>query len=152
MTFVAVAAGLSHTCAVDTQQRAFCWGGDSYGQLGDGTGNSGGPTPRRVAGDALFLDIAAGENHTCALDTQDAIWCWGANSAGQVGDGTFLHRAQPTPVASGGRFSTISCGRTHCCALSLDGSAYCWGSNARGELAGEGFHSTPVEVSSPEAS
>jgi alpha-tubulin suppressor-like RCC1 family protein len=82
-----------HTCALvcesDCQTdgprvTAWCWGDDTYGQLGDGTTDSGW-LPRRVELDASLRAIATGGHHTCAIDEHDELWCWGDNSRGQLG-------------------------------------------------------------------
>jgi alpha-tubulin suppressor-like RCC1 family protein len=82
------ATGSSHACALDEQGDAACWGSDSRGQLGD----AGGPAPvadfmpHAVLAPSLhWSDIAVGQSHTCARSTDDRIFCWGANDAGQLG-------------------------------------------------------------------
>jgi alpha-tubulin suppressor-like RCC1 family protein len=64
-----------------------------------------------------------------------AAYCWGANQAGQLGDGTIEGAAVPVAVGGGVRFSSLSGGRTHTCGVAAGGGAYCWGSNQYGELA-----------------
>ncbi|HWV57685.1 MAG TPA: Ig-like domain-containing protein, partial [Longimicrobiales bacterium] len=89
--------------------------------------------------------IVAGGTYSCALDAAGAVACWGANEAGQIGDGTTQRRAAPAAVRSQTRFSTIATGFSHTCGIGADGRAYCWGSNANGQL-GDG---TRVNRSSP---
>ncbi|MBI4520445.1 MAG: hypothetical protein HY701_06385 [Gemmatimonadetes bacterium] len=55
------------------------------------------------------------------------MYCWGRNSAGQVGDGTTTDRLTPVPVASDLRYADLSGGATYACALRVDGVADCWG-------------------------
>ena len=82
-----IAAGAQHTCAV-ASGRVFCWGEDSYGQLGDGR-FVGTPVlaPVAVSSDLLFTSVSAGTDHTCAITTDAALYCWGRNDSGQLGDG-----------------------------------------------------------------
>lgn len=84
----------------------------------------------RRAGDR----IAAGANHTCALEEDGTVSCWGDNSSGQLGDGTTTQRLLPVRA---GTFSTavaISAGSAHTCALLANGSVSCWGNNGSGRL------------------
>jgi alpha-tubulin suppressor-like RCC1 family protein len=126
--FDSISVGVSHVCALNTARLAFCWGDDTYGQLGDAEKiNSSTPIP--VAGGRAYSAIAAGERHTCALSNGQA-YCWGSNDLGQLGNG-IIGGESDTPVAvSGGQtFMAISAGRSHTCALTTAGEAFCWGDN-----------------------
>ena len=84
----AISAGWRHTCALASDGGVKCWGSNHSGQLGDGTG-----IDRKIPVDVVMvtgrsLAIAAGGQHTCAMDS-NAITCWGENEDGQLGDGTF---------------------------------------------------------------
>jgi len=85
--FHGVSVGETHVCAIDDQNRAFCWGKNSMGELGDGTLNSSN-IPVAVSGALTFRAIAAGYQHTCAIGTDNGLYCWGANYYGQAGQGT----------------------------------------------------------------
>ncbi|HEX5435707.1 MAG TPA: Ig-like domain-containing protein [Gemmatimonadaceae bacterium] len=154
MRFTTVSAGGSHVCALGGDGVAYCWGNDASGQLGDARRiHSTTPIPV-MRGTQQFhaVAISAGSEHTCALASGGAAWCWGENSAGELGHGADTTDSdQPVAVAGGFRFSAISAGSTHSCAVSVDGAAYCWGDNAKGEL-GIGTAAdtvtTPAKVSS----
>ena len=91
LVFRQISAGWSHSCGVTTDNRAYCWGSDSAGQLGDGmTTNRGRPT--LVAGGLRFLEVYAGGVHSCGITTANRAYCWGGNAAGQLGDGTTTDR------------------------------------------------------------
>jgi len=156
---VTVAAGMAHTCAVATDGRAYCWGHNIYGQLGNGVvGGPGGrgayfDTPQLVAGGHRWRAVAASYQHTCGLTTEERILCWGSNAEGQLGLGAIDYVAHPTPepVAANMTFAALAdlgdYGSYHSCGLTLAGELYCWGLNSFGEL-GIGItsyvESTPV--------
>lgn len=106
----------------------YCWGAASRGQAGDGSVKQLATSPYRAGGSQTFATGALGEQHGCALDaTSLQAFCWGANSAGQLGDGTQTDRLTPTAVLGGVAFSQVVTGLAHSCALDASGVAYCWG-------------------------
>jgi alpha-tubulin suppressor-like RCC1 family protein len=149
----AVVAGGDHTCALLAAGRVDCWGYNSYGQLGDGV--SGGPetcefgvvrcakTPVAASGTTSPTALAAGGDHTCALGAGGRVTCWGANSFGELGDGTrngpgacngYPCSATPVAVSRLTGATAISGGGDHTCALLSGGGVDCWGEGAYGEL------------------
>jgi alpha-tubulin suppressor-like RCC1 family protein len=82
-----VALGSEHSCALDSDGFAYCWGSNSVGQLGIGRADE--PTePQRIdTGGTRFIGIEAGALHTCAVATNGAVFCWGFNEHGQLGTG-----------------------------------------------------------------
>lgn len=83
---VAVSAGDHHSCALMADGTTRCWGGNSHGQLGDGT-RADARSPVDVPGVSGVADIDAGRLHTCAVAVDGASWCWGANGSRQLGTG-----------------------------------------------------------------
>ena len=131
---VAAAAGETHTCLLTGDGAVWCWGANSYGQLGDGT-----RTNRRVPVAVIGLTsgvqaIAVGGHHTCALTAGGEVRCWGRNNYGQLGDGTTYLRTQPVPVRSLAQATSVTAGYAHTCAGRANGTAACWGSNTSGQL------------------
>jgi len=95
--FASITAGGVHTCAVDTHGEAFCWGRNTYGQLGDG-GTTDQTIPARVAGAHAFSSVRAFGSHTCGATVSGEAFCWGYNLDGQLGDGTRTHRTRPVYI------------------------------------------------------
>src|SRR5262245_32075492 len=82
LTFVTLAGGASHTCALASDGTAYCWGNNEFGQLGDNsTANRNAPV--QVAGGLTFASIDAGAAHTCAVTSAGDAYCWGRNDRGQ---------------------------------------------------------------------
>ncbi len=99
LNFSAVSAGTFHTCALTTGGAAYCWGSNNFGsQLGTGSSVANSATPVPVAGTNTFLAIGAGSFHTCAVRSDNALFCWGKNDGGQLGDGTTTDRSTPVGV------------------------------------------------------
>lgn len=148
--FGSVSAGGAHSCAISSDNRAFCWGLAGDGQLGTGiSGDNPRPTAEQVVGDLQFVAVSAGNQHTCAITAGGAAYCWGRGTMGELGQGANNSSDVPVAVSGGLAFFRIAAGDEHTCGLVLDGAAYCWGSGADGRL-GTGVTSNtnePTEVS-----
>jgi alpha-tubulin suppressor-like RCC1 family protein len=132
-SFSALAAGSAHTCGI-RGERVLCWGDNAFGQLGDGTRQD---RPRPVAVDGIgeaAVGLAAGALHTCVLGESGAVYCWGQNLRGELGDGTTENRSTPGPVAGELTFRSLEAGGGVTCAFATDGFEYCWGQNRSGQL------------------
>ena len=137
IAFAAVSAGDSSACGLDTTGKAYCWGTNIHGELGNGSNVLRG-VPTLVTPALTFTAISVGGAHTCAIATGGGAWCWGQDSLGQLGDARLINSTTPIPVSSGGQsalaVSSISAGLHHTCALQPDGTALCWGNNDNGQL------------------
>lgn len=147
---IAVAAGSRHACAIlwsgVRQSTLYCWGANESGQLGDGTmTNRWTPVPVFGLG-ATVLGVAAGQRHSCALDSGYQALCWGDNSQGQLGSGALRTSLLPVAVDGDRKLHSISAGDAHTCAVDADGAAYCWGANDNGQLGNDSTVDSPVPV------
>jgi alpha-tubulin suppressor-like RCC1 family protein len=157
LLFRGVSVAVYHSCGVTNDDRAYCWGGDAHGQLGDGA-SSGGCSfsnntlpcrkrPTAVSGGQRFRQVDAGGGEgpgeggagrdggrTCGVTTDARAFCWGDGSHGQNGDGTLAQYSSPVRVAGDLRFRAISSGVQHTCALTMSDRAYCWGDNTFGQI------------------
>ena len=145
--------GRQHACRVEPDGAVTCWGANFRGQLGIGVRSVGNTRPVEVVGiDAPVATLSAGDSHTCAVTTAGDVLCWGANDAGQLGDGTT--EASGIPVAVRGLGSpavAVSAGGAHTCVVTRAGGVACWGDDQSGQLGGgrsfpTGSSSAPVDV------
>lgn len=157
-----VVSGENHSCALTQSGDVYCWGRNSYGQLGNGT-TLYNPDPVQVIGLASGVRaLAAGPYHNCALLTDTKVKCWGYNIAGMLGTGNVDEPNMSTPdfvldndtglPLTG--VEKIATGFWHSCALMQGGSIQCWGSDRVGQLGmpsptGSYIIPYPVEVPFP---
>lgn len=133
-----LSAGGDHTCAIDVDDgHVRCWGRGNSGQLGDGYSillDRAAPVEVDTSEERL-RSVASGGSHSCGLTTSGGVRCWGLNSSGQLGDGTTLYRAVPTPVTGlSSGVKALALGTSHTCALMQTGSVKCWGESDNGRL------------------
>ncbi len=127
------AAGSSHACALETDGSVRCWGGNEWGQLGDGT-LLGRTQPTLVEGLEPITHLAAGAEHTCAVGISGRVHCWGRNDSRQLGQATASPR-QASPIAVPDLSARrVSAGRAHTCILDRQSVAYCWGDASFGQI------------------
>ncbi len=138
-----LAAGERFACGLAVAGRVFCWGGNLFGQLGDGT-DSWRTTPVPVRSDAPFASLAVGHEHACGLTAEGRASCWGSNYYGELGDGSEGDHAVPAPVRTDLRFASLAAGEDHTCGLTPEGRAFCWGSDGAGQLGSESTDSARV--------
>ena len=151
-----VSAGMQHTCAILGNGSLMCWGGDTYGQVGDGGSNSPTASSTPVSVDLgtgrTALAVSLGYQHTCAILDNGDLKCWGRDTQGAVGDGMPLSSlGSPTSVDLGtGRTAVaVSAGYLHTCAILDTGDLKCWGSDNNGQLGDGGTVSSNAYTSAP---
>ena len=138
-------ADVGYTLADDTggstERTVYVWFKDAQGNLSQGAFDS-------IYSSKAILQLASGENFSCARLVNNTVRCWGAGGSGQLGNGTLENRARPVEVTGLTNVLQISAGAEHACALLHDGAIKCWGEGDYGRL-GDGTasdRSTPVSV------
>ncbi len=144
-----VQSGSMHTCAVGTDGAVYCWGSNREGKLGNGTDQF--ESNRAVPVTGLDLPVrwlAAGSNHTCAVDDNNGLWCWGDGSYGQIGLKPFAGSTTPIRLdALPGEVVDLQAGWFHTCLLDSTGRVTCWGKNEDGQLGNAALISRADRVS-----
>ena len=104
----------------------------------------------------LAKQIIRGWSHTCAIDLNDSVYCWGDNSSGQLGNGSTSSSRVPVAVNATGALAgktikQVSVGAWYTCVTTSDNKAYCWGINSSGQLGNNSniSSSVPVRVYAP---
>ena len=146
--FMDVDAGMTHTCAINITNEAFCWGSNEFGELGNGgsfkPGLPGATVPTRTSSLLpAVVSISAGNAHTCARNEAGTSWCWGRAIFGQLGVGSTVNQshaqrliAQPRDRSARDRVEIqqfATGGTYHSCAL-VDDAVFCWGTGLSGQL------------------
>jgi alpha-tubulin suppressor-like RCC1 family protein len=150
-TIVQISTGWEHACALSSAGAVYCWGDNTYGELGNSTTTSSGVPVATATDGVQAAAVSAGEFETCGLTTTGAAYCVGNDQYGQLGNGTTgTSVSTASPVTSSGALSGVtltqlSVGQGHVCALSATGAAYCWGYDAYGQL-GNNSSTSPVNT------
>ena len=142
----ALAAGTYHACAA-VQGALACWGGNTFGELGDPrvtSASSGAVNNELTVG---VTSVCAGFGFTCAVQS-GAVRCFGTNADGQLGNGSRQPSSLPVTAKVSGPARTVACGQMHACALLESGKVQCWGNGSQGQLGNNGVEAAdrPVDV------
>jgi alpha-tubulin suppressor-like RCC1 family protein len=148
-----IACGGWHSLAICSDSTVKGFGENASSQLGD-LGTTDKSTPVTAVGLSGIIAVSAGgdqlEAHSMALKSNGAVYAWGSNIYGELGNGNTTNNGTPTQVlllSSG--VKAISCGGWHSVALKNDGTVWTWGWNTDGQLGDGTFvdKTVPVQVS-----
>jgi len=152
---VAVEVGDHHALALKKDGTLWAWGGNSQGQLGDGT-KTDSPTPKQIMTDVV--SVSAGESHTLAAKSDGTVWSWGKNFYRQLGYATYVFPnsygfdPNPTPrqVPNLTGIVQVSAAWEHSAALKRDGTVWTWGGDRFNQLGyptpNGDYHETPTQI------
>ncbi len=147
-----IAAGMTHSLAVASDGQVFTWGDNSSGQLGNNS-----LTDSRVpvalatslfSGKAM-ASLSASSNHSLALAADGALFSWGANRKGQLGNSSTTASKQPVQVGGTTQFKAIAAGTEFSLGLTSSGVVYGWGDNAAGQIGNNSTTSLNVPGAGP---
>lgn len=120
--------GINGTCAL-RDGVPYCWGDNAFGRAGVGTVESPllAPTAVKIPAGTRWTELATGY-HTCGIRSDDQLFCWGRNDAGELGDGTSGNATlAPSDTPVGGTWNHVAVNGTATCAIASDHSLWCWG-------------------------
>ncbi|MDT4950217.1 MAG: hypothetical protein QOJ37_2812 [Pseudonocardiales bacterium] len=149
---VSVATDNSHTLAILASGEVYAWGDNANGQLGDGS-TTASKVPVRVTLPAGVtpVSVATGSGDSFLVTTTGALYAWGLNNYGQLGDGSTTNASTPqlVPLPDGTVVTQASAGLGHTLALTSTGEIYSWGLNNLGQLGINSTTNTPHPTSVP---
>ena len=147
----------AHTCGIRAAGELYCWGANGTGQLGDGT-TIDRAVPTRIGTATDWKLVSTGGSgsydsaglpadnvytgHSCGIRRAafGALYCWGENLVGEVGDGTTTERDTPTRESTNGVWKSLTTGPNLTCGIqTTEGNLFCWG---RGDLLGNGTNTS----------
>ncbi|MEI4235092.1 hypothetical protein [Roseovarius sp. D22-M7] len=141
-----------HACAIKSDDTLWCWGANDHGQVGVGVTGGDYQSPVQVSPGTTWKMVAAGhwqngDGHTCAIRSDDTLWCWGINSEGQLGIGSTVDQNAPVQVSVGTTWKYVDLGSSRSsCAIRSDDRLYCWGVNKDGKFGNGTYSSSNVPV------
>lgn len=139
-----ISSGFNHSCALLLDATLYCWGQNKEGQLGQGD-----PVPSAdetiadglsplAVGSGNWRAVSTGDGHTCAIQLDGSLWCWGRNSEHELGNDARIQVREPIRVSDPGPWLSVAAGQHHTCGIKADFSLWCWGLNTASETR-EGF-------------
>ncbi|MEZ4373807.1 MAG: IPT/TIG domain-containing protein [Polyangiaceae bacterium] len=142
-----ISAGFLHACAKKSDDTLWCWGNNSFGEIGRGDFNNPQVGPIQVM--TNVDKVSAGGFFTCAIDNAKKLYCWGDNADGHVGVGNTTNQPSPQEVTTIGTVNEVDASVRSACAIKADTTVWCWGWQDHGRL-GDGVDAdAPVTTPQP---
>ena len=129
--YVSISASANSACAVGQSGQVYCWGENSYGQLGDGSTRSS-SIPIPIRSERRFDSVSIGISGACGLTVNGEVLCWGRNDLGLIGDAKSRGGNDfrtPQKIVANASFVSLSTGMDFACAISTTGDVWCWGAS-----------------------
>ena len=143
-----ISAGAEYSMAVKTNGTLFTWGRNNLGQLGINSYTDINTPTQEFTSANNWSKISASSAHSLAIKTNGALWSWGLNQFGQLGNGTLTSSNIPVQMGNVLIWSKISSGLDNSTAIKSNGTMWAWGRNNNGQL-GDGSYinkSFPVQM------
>lgn len=150
-----IQSGNYFSCALASDDNAYCWGYNNNGAVGNGNVTNPQSSPVAVfrtgaLNGKTVKQLSVGAGHACVVASDNKGYCWGYNGDSQIGNSSVVNRNEPTAVPmtniEGQTFKQISAGRFHTCGISQTGKAYCWGGNSNGQIGNGNTTNQPSPV------
>lgn len=156
-TIKELGVGSAHACIVASDDKVYCWGKSTAGELGDGLNTSSRTPvaldPASALGTQTVKKLFVKNNLSCVIATDDLVYCWGAMLNGVLGNGAIADALSPVAVSLpvGVKAKDILMTKYNVCMISLADELYCWGEGSSGVLGngGSAVIGTPVAVVMP---
>jgi alpha-tubulin suppressor-like RCC1 family protein len=129
------ASRYQHTCGIRGSGNLYCWGHNSFGQIGDGSTTKR-TSPKRIGTFSDWTAVSPGSSHTCGVRKNGKLYCWGQNTYGQAGIGAASSEKVLTPARVGEFLDWVGVGSgyAHSCGVRANGKLYCWGKSEEGQI------------------
>ncbi|HTR53198.1 MAG TPA: hypothetical protein VMJ10_21030 [Kofleriaceae bacterium] len=141
-----IAVGYDFACAITAPGALSCWGNNSCGELGDGTGTNQ-SSPVRAGSRTDWIEVSAGGSHVCGITANHALWCMGSGGEGAVADPGLQNALAPEQVGADLDWAHVAAGDDFTCAIKMDGTRWCFGTDDNGQLGNNlAWHAGFVEI------
>jgi len=152
-SWAVVACGGTHTAAITSTGALFTWGLNNNGQLGSNLPTTSARSSPVQVGTSSWTQVTVGTDRVQALTITGALFAWGLNSSGQLGDGTVIARSSPVQIglsAGTSYWTKIYSGATQAFGVFSTNVLFAWGLGTSGQLGNITTTSTssPVQVAS----
>lgn len=122
-----IAAGPYHACAALQSGKVKCFGDNAEGNLGIGTLEGTSPAPAEVIGVSGAVEVATGEQHSCARHGDGRVWCWGGNLQGELGRDADGDSGDAKIVSLEAKATQLAAGGANTCVVDDESRVRCWG-------------------------